>query len=398
MKEQGALEGVRVLDLTSYEAGPTCTLLLAFLGAEVIKIESPAWGNFNRHLFFGMQGQEDLYFVLLNLNKKSITLNLETEKGRALFNELITRSDVLVENFGKDKMARLGFSEEALNRCNPALVYASVTGYGSYGPYAAYPGMDMTAQAMGGLMSVTGNNGDPPLRCGATVADSGGGTNLALGIVSALYRREKTGKGVRVEVSLQDSAVCLGRSLLGTHIAFGSKTPKLGNRLKDVVPWNIYSTAEGGYVAICVINQSTFEKLMQLIGKADVVEKFKLYSLKKRKNGREAIEKAIGDWVSSKTRAEAMTVLCENGIPCGAVQDSLEIADDPHLNHRELIANIVHPQWGKIKVLGCPVKFADNRMKIKASPKFGEHNQEIFSGLLGLSKEQIQQLKSSNII
>ncbi|MBW2539321.1 MAG: CoA transferase, partial [Deltaproteobacteria bacterium] len=165
LKEDRPLEGIRVLDLTHYEAGPTCTLLLAFLGAEVIKIESPTRGKLNRHLFYGLEGQEDLYFVLLNLNKKSITLDLNTERGRELFDELIKKSDVLVENFATEKMAKWGFSEEALTRCNPALVYASITGYGSYGPYASYPSLDMTAQAMGGLMSITGNQGDPPLRC-----------------------------------------------------------------------------------------------------------------------------------------------------------------------------------------------------------------------------------------
>jgi len=398
LKEDRPLEGIRVLDLTHYEAGPTCTLLLAFLGAEVIKIESPTRGKLNRHLFYGLEGQEDLYFVLLNLNKKSITLDLNTERGRELFDELIKKSDVLVENFATEKMAKWGFSEEALTRCNPALVYASITGYGSYGPYASYPSLDMTAQAMGGLMSITGNQGDPPLRCGATVADSSGGTNLALGIVAALYRREKSGKGMRVEVSLQDSVVSLGRSLLGTHIAFGSKTPKAGNQLKDVVPWNIYGTSEGGYVAICVINQGTFEKLMHLIGKAKIVEEFELYSLQCRKDARDLIEKAIGEWVSNRTKKEVMKVLCDNDIPCGMILDSLEIADDPHLGQREMIVKVVHPQWGEIKVPGCPVKFVDSHLEIKSSPKSGEHNQEVFSGLLGLSKKQIRLLKSRNVI
>jgi formyl-CoA transferase len=398
MNSQMALEGVRVLDLTHYEAGPTCTLLLAFLGAEVIKLESPTQGKRNRHMLYGLDGQEDLYFVLLNLNKKSITLQLHTEKGRRLFEELIKRSDVLVENFGRKKMAAWGFTEEALTRWNSALVYASITGYGSYGPYASYPSLDMTAQAMGGLMSITGTNGEPPIRCGATVANSSGGTNLALGIVAALYRREKTGKGTRVEVSLQDTAVSLGRSLLGTHIAFGSETPKVGNQLKDVVPWDIYSTAEGGYAAICVINQRTFENLMQLIGKAHMVDEFGLHSLQWRKEARDTIDKAIGEWVSKRTKMEVMQILNENDIPCGAVQDSLEIAADKHLHQREMIINIMHPQWGDVKVIGCPVKFTDYHLQIKPSPKLGEHNHEVFSELLGLSTEQIRQLKNSDVI
>ncbi|MGD8715845.1 MAG: CoA transferase [Desulfobacterales bacterium] len=395
---QHLLDDIRVLDLTHYEAGPTCTLLLGFFGAEVIKIESPTLGKPNRHLFYGMEGNEDLYFVLLNLNKKSITLDIKSKKGRMLFNELIKKSDVLVENFGIQKMTKWGFSEEALNRCNPQLVYASITGYGSYGPYASYPSLDMTAQAMSGIMSITGNPDDPPLRCGATVADSSGGTNLALGIVAALYRREKTGKGMRVEVSLQDSAVSLGRSLLGTHIAFGSQTPKFGNQLKDVVPWDIYRSKDGGFVAICVIDQSGFEKLMHAIGKTEILEKFELDSLQQRKKARDLVEKTVGDWVADRTKQDVMKILCEQGIPCGAILDTLEIADDPHLNQREMLVEITHPQWGRVKVLGCPVKFSDFHNEIKSSPEFGKHNQEIYSGLLNLSETKIQELKQTGVI
>ena len=397
-KGEMAFEGVRVLDLTRYEAGPTCTLLLAFLGAEIIKIESPTQGKKDRHLFYGMEGNEDLYFVLLNLNKKSITLDIKTEKGRELFRELIKKSDVLVENYGKEKMTNWGFCSEALTRENPGLIYASITGYGSYGPYASYPSLDMTAQAMGGIMSITGNNGDPPLRCGATVADSSGGTNLALGIAAALYRREKTGKGTRVEISLQDSAISLGRSLIGTHIGFGTKTPKAGNQLKDVVPWNIYPTADVGYVAICVINQNAFEKLMKIVGREAIADESGFYTMNLRKEAREPIDTAISAWVASREKKEVMKTLCENGIPCGAVLDSKEMSDDPHLNQREMVVKILHPEWGEVKVLGCPVKFSDQHLKIRSSPRLGEHNQKIFSELLGLSKDEIQRLKVRDII
>jgi formyl-CoA transferase len=336
--------------------------------------------------------------VLLNLNKKSVTLDIKSEKGRKLFIELIKKSDVLVENFGIQKMTEWGFSEEALNRFNPQLVYASITGYGSYGPYSGYPSLDMTAQAMSGIMSITGNPEDPPLRCGATVADSSGGTNLALGIVAALYRRERSGKGMRVEVSLQDSAVSLGRSLLGTHIAFGSQTPKSGNQLKDVVPWNIYCSMDGGFVAICVIDQSGFEKLMHAIGQTEIIEKFKLRSLQQRKKARDLIEKTVGDWVANRTKQDVMKTLCEQGIPCGAVLDTLEIVDDPHLNQRKMFVEITHHQWGRIRVLGCPVKFSDFQNEFKSSPELGKHNQEIYSGLLNLSETKIQELKETGVI
>jgi formyl-CoA transferase len=398
-KGQPVLEGVRVLDLTHFEAGPTCTLILAFLGAEVIKVENPAKDKSDRQLFYGEEdAKEDLYFVLMNLNKKSITLDIAAEEGRSLLLDLVERCDVLVEDFRPAMMRKWALKDEILRKCNPRLIYASVSGYGSYGPYAGYPGLDMTAQAVGGIMSITGEGDDPPIRCGATIADSSGGANLALGIVAALYRREKTGKGMRVEVSLQDCAVNLGRSLLGTHIAYGSKAHKVGNRLKDVVPWNIYHTCDKGYVAVCVIQQRQFERLLQIIGQAELLRAHGLYSLQARKKNRQLIEEVVGAWVLRRTKREAMAVLCQNDIPCGAVLDSIELSDDAHLCEREMIVEIEHHQWGKIKVLGCPVKIFDSPVEIKTSPKIGEHNSEVFSRLLGLRDADIQGLKARSII
>lgn len=397
-KEEHLLENVRVLDLTHYEAGPTCTLLLAFLGAEVIKIEHPIYGKSNRHIFYDEEANDDLYFVLMNLNKKSITLDLETDEGMSIFGDLIKKSDVLVENFGIKHMRKWGLSEKRMAKHNPRLIYASISGYGSYGSNAQYPALDMTAQAMGGIMSITGNKDEEPLRCGATVGDSSGGTNLALAVVAALYRREKTGKGRKVEVSLQDSVVNLGRSFLGTHIAFGSNAYREGNELKDIVPWNIYPSRDNGYVAICVIKQRMFEKLMMVIGQKDLTERYGLYSLQKRKENRLIIEKFLSEWVSRRTKKEVMEILCKHDISCGVVQDSLEISNDCHLHQREMIVEIEHYQWGKIKVLGCPVKVSGTDIKIKSSPRMGQHNREIFTKLLGLSEADICSMEEKKII
>lgn len=397
--EQQALSGVRVLDLTRYEAGPTCTLFLAFLGAEVIKVEPRNKAKSHRQLFFEKEnGKEDLYFVLLNLNKKSITLDFTSQEGKPLFLDLVKCSDVLVENFGSDTMKAWGLDDSLLRAHNPRLIYASLSGYGSYGPYAAYPSMDMTAQAMGGIMSITGSKGDPPLRCGATIADSSGGTNLALGISAALYRREKTGKGMKLEVSLQDSVLNLGRALLGTHIAYGSKAHKMGNELNDVAPWNIYRAREGQYVAICIIHQRVFEKLMAVVGCADVVEAYDLHSLEKRKANRDLIDRLVGEWAACKSKWEVMDILCKNDVPCGAVLNSLELGCDPHLSEREMIVEIEHHQWGTLKVLGCPVKIFDAPVTIRTSPKLGEHNHDVFTGLLGLTDADLQGFMRKGIV
>lgn len=391
------LSGVRVLDLTRYEAGPTCTLLLAFLGAEVIKIESPKEGKDHRRMFHDRGDRDDFYFILLNLNKKSITLELKTESGRSVFERLLRHADVLVESLGGERLSKMNLSYDRLRQCNPGIVIATVSGYGSYGGYAGYPSLDMTAQAMGGIMSLTGREEKEPLRCGATVADSAGGTNLAIGVLSALYRKEKTGKGAHVEVSLQDSAINLGRSLLGTHIAYGSRAPRLGNSLKDVVPWDIYP-ARDGYVTICVISQRLFDRLMRVIGGESALEEKGLRTIEDRVRERRFLDTLITEWTSERGKFNIMELLAEEGVPCGAVLDSDEIARNSHVKERSLLVEIEHPEWGRVKVMGCPIKFLDEEAAIECSPGFGEHTREILGDLLGLSEEDMEALYRQGVI
>ena len=391
------LAGVRVLDLTRYEAGPTCTLLLAFLGAEVIKLESPAQGVAHRRMFHDRGDRDDLYFVLLNLNKKSVTLDLKSEGGRKVFESLLKHADVLVESLGGEKLSRLGLPYERLRLCNPGVVIATVSGYGSYGPYAGYSSLDMTAQAMGGIMSLTGREEKEPLRCGATVADSAGGANLAIGVLSALYRKEKTGEGAHVEVSLQDSAINLGRSLLGTHIAYGSKAPRMGNSLGDVVPWDIYPAADG-HVAICAIPQRRFNGLMRVMGSEKLLEDMGLDTIEDRVRERNFLNGLISEWTSERGKFEIMELLAEEGVPCGAVLDSDEIARNPHVRERSMLVDVEHPQWGRVQVMGCPVKFLNEEAAIESSPGFGEHTREILGSLLGLSEEDMDALHRQGAI
>ena len=398
MPNQGyPLSGVRVLDLTRYEAGPTCTLLLAFLGAEVIKVESAREGYAQRRLFHEKGSKEDLYFILLNLNKKSITLDLKHDRARFLLEKILHYSDVLVESFGSEKLARMGLGYERMQELNPKLIVASISGYGSSGPYANYPSLDMTAQAMGGIMSLTGEEGQPPLRCGVTVADSAGGTNLALGIVAALYRREKTGLGGRVEVSLQDTALGLGRSILGTHIAYGSKARRSGNRLKDVVPWDIYA-ARDGWVAVCVIPNRLFERLMQAIGGERILKSHNVRTIEDRVRHRALIDGLLKEWVSRRDRFEVMKVLGEQGIPCGAVLDSDHIRHDPHVQERNMLVEIEHPEWGPVQVVGCPIKFPGESELLRCSPGLGQHTREILFTILGVSPEDAELLEKEGAV
>lgn len=397
MIDQRPLDGLRVLDLTRYEAGPTCTLLLAFMGAEVIKLECPRRGAANRRMFHERGDKEDLYFVLLNLNKKSVCIDLEMDSGRDVFRRLVGHADVVVESVGSQRLSRWDLSHAQLFAINPRLILASVSGYGSYGPCAGYPGLDMTAQAMGGMMSITGESTGPPLRCGAMVADSAGGANLALGIMAALFRREKTGQGSRIEVSLQDSVLNLGRSLLGSHIAYGTKAPRGGNSLKDIVPWNVYP-AHDGYVAICVISQTSFRRLATVLGQEEVFEAIGIHTIEDRVKHRKLIDKAISSWTSTLLRSEIMIRLAAQGIPCGSVMDSTEISQDPHLLEREAVVEVDHPQWGRIKVLGPPVRFLGESMPVTCSPGLGEHTVEVLTFLLNMSEHEINSLHAQGAI
>ena len=388
------LVGVRVLDFTRYEAGPTCTLLLAFLGAEVIKIEHPTKGAVHRRPFHPQGSKDDLYFVLLNLNKRSLCLDITSPCGRKLFEKLVKCSDVIVDNLDEKARKRLGLHYEELKKVNPNLIMASLSGYGSYGPLAGYPSMDMTAQAMGGIMSLTGERDSPPLRCGVSVADSCAGTLLALGVVAALYRREVTGKGGEVEVSLQDAAVHLGRSLMGAYIAYGTQAVKCGNRLEDVVPWDVYP-ARDGYVAICVISDSSFERLLEIIERKDL----RLSNdIRERVRHREIIDQAIAEWTCNRTKYEILHTLGRQGVPCGAVLNSDEISGETHLWQRRMLVEIEHPHWGKRVVIGSPVKFIGQGESIQASPLLGQDTRRLLSKLLELQPSELERLEQEGTI
>ncbi len=395
--QQSLLSGVRILDLSQYEAGPTCTLLLALLGAEVIKVESPKHGGARRRLFHNKGNKEDLYFVLMNLNKKSVALDLDGERGRAVFHRLLDQTDVLVENVGSRRRSQLSLDDPSLLEKYPKLILASVSGYGTTGPYAHFPSLDMTAQAMGGIMSLTGEEGGLPLRCGATVADASGGAYLALGIAAALYRRTCTGRGGKVEVTLQEAAINLGRSLLGTHIAYGSPAPRLGNQLRDVTPWDLYQ-ARNGYVAICAISNHAFSRLMEIIEADSNDEGRKIPSIEERIDHREEIDRKIGAWVAARDKFEVMETLAAENIPCGAVLDSTEIARNEHVRAGGFLQEIDHPDWGRLTVLGSPIRVDNAAPPVACSPLLGESTAEILRLVLGMSDVELNSLAEEDVI
>ena len=394
-----ALENVRVLDLTQLEAGPSCTVHLAYLGAEVIKIEKPIVGERGRTLFLGEGEEGDCwYFLMLNSNKKSVTLDLKTDKGIEIFKKMVKLADVVVENFLPGTMDRLGLSYEILQKNNPRIIYASLTGYGLSGKYRNYPSFDIIAQAMGGAMSCNGYPDRPPVRCGPSIGDVGGGMNLAIGILAALYNREKTGKGEFVEVSLQDSIVNLLRSAYQAHYHTGKLIPRIGSRYTGLCPWDTYPTKDG-YVVIGAIILEQWVNLCQVIGRSGMAHaKGFERSADRYWKHRDEVDQMITHWTSSKEKKEVMEKLIANGIPCGMVLDSAELLEDPHLLEREMIVEITHPEKGAFKQLACPIKLRHTKTTITSAPLLGQNNQEIYSHLLGYTEDQLAKLEDEKII
>jgi formyl-CoA transferase len=392
-----ALSGVRILDLTQYEAGTSCTLLLGFLGAEVIKVESPEGGDPGRTAGTEKPGVDAFYFVLLNPNKKSISLNLRSEKGLPLFKEMVKKADVVVSNFMVGTMQRLGIDYPVLKAINPKIIYATISGFGSKGPYHAYPCFDIIAQAAGGAMGITGFPENPPTKCGPTIGDSGAGIHLAIGILAALYRRSQTGAGQEVEVTMQESVTNLIRAPLSAQFGTGKTLKRMGNASYGLVPWNTFKCTDG-YIVIGAVPQSLFENLLKAIGQGKLVEDERFKGMRNRVRHAKELEAAIEAWTSTKTKHEAWKILAEARVPTGAVLDSTEILADPNLLERKMIVEVDHPMRGKIKMLGCPIKLSESPVEVTASPLLGANNEEIYGSLLGLDAQKLEELKSEKVI
>jgi len=396
-----ALEDVRILDLTQFEAGTTCTVLLAFLGADVIKVENPATGDLGRFSFSerGHEKIDSYYFLFLNANKKSVTLNLKKERGKQIFKEMVKKADIVVNNFSVGTMEKLGLSYDVLKEINPAIIYASITGFGTYGPYKDYPCFDIVAQAAGGLMGVTGFPENPPTKVGTGVGDSIGAINLAVGILGALYQREKTGRGQAVEVSMQDCIFSTLRPIFNFFYASGCKpVERMGNSAGGVLaPWNSYKALDG-YVVIGILTNPLWENLLRAINQEDSISDPRFSDPLTRGLNSDAVDTLIEEWTCKKNKMEAMNYLAEKGVPCGAVLDLQELLDNPHLKKRDMLAEIDHPTRGKLSILGSPIKLSESEQQIEPAPLLGEHNEKIYSSLLNLSKKEIGQLKEEKVI
>ena len=394
-----ALTGIRVVDLTNNQAGPSCGQILAWLGADVIKVEEPERGDPARHTLKDRPDADSLFFLSFNANKRSLTVNLKHPRGKEVFRALLKTADVLLENFGPGVIERLGFGYPALREINPRLVFASIKGFGSYGPYREYKSYEPIAQAMGGAMSVTGVADGPPTYMWPSIGDSGTGMHCVIGILAALMQRHATGEGQQIEVSMQDAVVNLIRVSLRDHQRLGTSMPRTGNQLGSGVPGTTYRCHPGGpndYVFIFV-QQQMWHPLLRAIGRDDLVGDPRYETAEARWRHKADVDALVGAWTSRRTKHEVMKILGEAGVPAGACLDTGEVLADPHLRARAMIVEVEHPVRGRFFTVGNPIKLSASPTTIGPPPLLGQHRHEVLTAL-GYSDADIAALAKDGAI
>jgi formyl-CoA transferase len=394
-----ALAGVKVLDLTQFEAGPSCTEMLAWLGADVIKVEPPKVGEQGRWILTETPGVDSFYFILLNANKKSITLNLKHERGREMFIELIKQVDILTENFSLGTLEGFGLGYDRLREINPRLIYLTIKGFGTTGPYSPYKSFDMIAQATGGAMSLTGYPGSP-LKPGPTIGDTGTGMHAAVGVLAAYIQRERTGRGQKVEVAMQEAVLNFVRvPMMGTYLTH-KPAPRVGNRV-GAGPGDLFKCAPGGdndYVFILCTKPEMWVALCSAMGRPELATDERFKDARARGKNIDEMTATIEAWTGARSKHEVMKILGETGVPCGAVLDSVEVLNDPHMRERGMIVTINHPARGEFSMPGCPVRLADSPAEVVPAPLLGAHNESIYGGMLGLDAKALESLKTQGVI
>ena len=401
---QNCLAGVRILDLTQFEAGPSCTEALAWLGAEVVKVENPKSGDPGRALG-GKPGADDPYFLLFNANKKSITVNLKDPKGLQLVKDLAKQADVMVENFAPGAIERLGLGYDAIKAINPSIIFCQVKGFGEGSPYEKNLAFDMIAQACGGTMSITGERDGRPLKPGPSLGDTGTGMLLAVSILGALYRRKETGEGDHLQVAMQDAMLHYIR------IAFAAqyRTGKAALRAADssvsatTPPMGTFPCKGGGsndyvYIFTSRANPEHWRRLLAVIGRDELIGDARYDTPAARAERPDEVNGMITEWTLKHTKHEAMEIIGAAGIPAGAVLDTMELSSDKTFEQRGIMPVIQHPTVGPFKMVAWPVRFSGNPPPVKPSPLLGQNNEEVLTSWLGLAGSDVAGLRQSGVI
>ena len=400
-----ALAGVKVVDLTQFEAGTSCTETLAWLGADVVKVEEPTRGDQGRHASTDRPGVDSYYFMLLNANKRSVTCNLKEERGRAVLRELIERGDVFIENFGPGVIERLGFGYEVVRDINPRIVYAQIKGFAPESPYGSFLAFDMIAQSVGGALSTTGDADQRPIKPGPTIGDTGTGLHCAIGILAALYQRQLTGRGQQIYVAMQEAVINFSRIAYASQALWGKAAPRVGNRsvLGMSAPSDVYRCKGGGPNDYCYIYTSRagnhqWQRLLKVIGRDELLEDARFATPQDRVRHEKEIDELLAPWVGARTKIEVMETLGQAGVPAGAVFDTDELLHDPFLRERGTFATVEHPIRGEFTMPGWPVKMSDSDVSVVTAPLLGQHNEEVYGEWLGYPPERIVELRQEGAI
>jgi formyl-CoA transferase len=410
-----ALKGVRILDMTHVQAGPTCSQLLAWMGADVIKFEPPQ-GDATRGQLRDVPGADSLYFTMLNCNKRSITVNMKSAEGKAVFVDLLKQCDIMMENFGPGVLERLGFTWEKIHEINPKIVVGSIKGFGSTGPYAEFKAYENVAQAMGGSMSTTGTPDGAPFVTGAQIGDSGTGLHLAIGLLAALHQANRTGQGQYVEVAMMDGVMNLCRVKFRDHQRLNhgalpeysvptykdmGDVPRAGNdsgggQLGNAIHCKPHGPNDWLYI---VVQEAVFDAMAKRIGPdvgmPDMATDPRLAKIADRRQNQQLLWTLINKFAEKYTKRELMAILNPLDVPCGPIMSTTDLATDEHVRGRDMYVELDHPQRGKWWNVGMPIKLSASPAKIERSPLLGEHTDEILSKVLGYDAAKIESMKAA---
>ncbi|MFZ5967563.1 MAG: CaiB/BaiF CoA transferase family protein [Bacillota bacterium] len=392
-----ALEGIKVLDLTRVLAGPYATMVMADMGADIIKIEAPGVGDDSRQ-FGPYVGNESAYFMSLNRNKRSIVLNLKEEKAKDLFREMVKKADVVVENFRPGTMEKLGLGYEELKKINPKIIYAACSGFGHSGPYSKRAAYDAVVQAMGGIMSITGEKGGKPTRVGPSIGDITAGLFSAIGILAAINYRNNTGTGQKVDVAMLDCQVAILENAIARYVVTGQAPKPAGNRHSSITPFEPFETADGE-IMIAAGNDALFVKLCEVLNTTGWIEDERFKTNPLRTKNVEELVPLINALTKEKTTKEWQDILDKAGVPNGPINTVDKVLEDPQVLARQMITEIEHPVAGKLKMPGVPIKMSETQGSVRRpAPLLGQHTEEILQQMLGMSSEEIETLKKENVL
>ena len=399
------LQGIKVIDFTQFEAGPSCTEALAWLGADVVKIENPNRGDPGRRLQPGKPDNDPYYFHVLNANKRSVTVDLKSPQGFDLVKDMIREADVMMENFAPGAIERLGLSYDAVKEINPGIIYAQVKGFGEGSPFEKNLSFDMIAQACGGTFSVTGEADGPPTRPGVTVGDTGTGMLMAITILGALYKRRETGEGHRLQVAMQDAMLQYMRVNFATQGLTGKAAERGGSKIPGVInaPMGLYPCAPGGqndyvYIMTSRANPEHWDRLLKVTGREDLIgdERYLTPADRAARDGE--VDAVISTWTRTLTKFEAMRMVGEAGIPAGAVLDTDELNNDTTFEDRGVMQTMIHPVHRPFKMPSWPVRVDGTAARLKASPMLGEHTDQVIGDWLGLNDAAIDALRAEGTV